>query len=133
MTYVWQERADTIYRMAREKGMTVRTRDAAPFGWQLVDDGREVAHGSLSDLDTCLQDPLIRHVTAGWTLEIDGTRCFLVRRHGCVVVKVRSTTATTCSWGVYTHDGRMLREASEHGAEIAKAEAAAWLKEHGYA
>lgn len=135
MTYRWRERASTIHRMAQEEGLILRPRDAQPFGWQLVDEDREVVHGTLADLDVCLQDPMIRprHAAGAWDLEVDDARCLLVRRVSSVIARIRSTTPTTCSWGVYTHDGRMLREASGHNVEAAKGEAEAWLAERGYA
>lgn len=58
----WQERAPHIARMAQEAGLCLRPRDAAKapgapatFGWQLVDGFKEVADGSLDELDSFLR------------------------------------------------------------------------------
>uniref|UniRef100_UPI000A85DD81 hypothetical protein n=1 Tax=Nocardia anaemiae TaxID=263910 RepID=UPI000A85DD81 len=68
------------------------------------------------------------HATDGWRLEGNEHRWWLSKHRTDVVAKIRATTARSCSWGIYTHDGRMIREASAGSdVEEAKAQADAWL------
>ncbi|WP_280319801.1 hypothetical protein [Nocardia wallacei] len=55
MTRTWPQLASHIAAMAQRAGLCLRPRDAQPFGWQLLDGRREVAHGTLEDLDRYLQ------------------------------------------------------------------------------
>ncbi|MEV5832852.1 hypothetical protein [Nocardia sp. NPDC052112] len=70
-----------------------------------------------------------QHTSGGWRLEGNEHRWWLSKHRADVVAKVRATTARTCSWGIYTHEGRMIREASAgNDVEEAKAKADAWLR-----
>ncbi|MFJ1461878.1 hypothetical protein [Nocardia sp. N2S4-5] len=55
-TYDWRDRAPHIASAAHAAGLCLRPKSNAPFGWQLCDGFREVASGSLADLDTWLRE-----------------------------------------------------------------------------
>jgi hypothetical protein len=70
------------------------------------------------------------HACGGWRLEGDDRGGWsLSKRVGDAVAKIRPTTPTTVSWGVYAADGRMLREASWDDVAEAKALADKWIRE----
>jgi hypothetical protein len=72
------------------------------------------------------------HATGGWKLKGDDRgRWFLSKPAGPNIAPIQATTATTCAWGIYRANGRMLREASAKDVGQAKAAADAWVREHG--
>jgi len=70
------------------------------------------------------------HVGDGWRLEGDEAGgWWLSKRVGDMVSRVHGTSPTTCAWGIYRPDGRMIREASALEVQDAKAAADDWIRE----
>ncbi|WP_024805591.1 hypothetical protein [Nocardia sp. BMG51109] len=66
------------------------------------------------------------HATDEWRLDGDENSWWLSKHADSLVAKIRPTTPTTCAWGIYTTDGRMIREASVTCVDVAKQAVDEW-------